>query len=62
MKYREPCDDYVIDHKIIHEKVAVFTTSNARLRLHNMLSWLDPSQVLYCDTDYAMLLYDENNP
>ena len=30
---------------------AVFTTSNARVRLWKFISYLHPSQLLYCDTD-----------
>jgi len=41
---------------------AVFSTANARVRLYRMLDWLDPSQVLYCDTDSVMMLYDKTNP
>ena len=44
------------------EITAVFTTANARVRLFKMLDWLDPSQVLYCDTDSVMMLYDKTNP
>lgn len=61
IKYAEP-SDYVIGQEFINEIVAVFTTSNARLRLYNMLDWLDASQVMYCDTDSVMCLYDETNP
>ena len=27
-----------------------------------MLDWLHPSQVIYCDTDSVLFLYDCNNP
>lgn len=54
--------DYVIDQEFKNEIVAVFTTSNTRLRPYNMLNWLGASQVMYCDTDNAMFLYDEDNP
>jgi hypothetical protein len=27
-----------------------------------MLHWLDPSQIIYCDSDSVIFLYDENNP
>ena len=40
----------------------VFTTWNARVRLYQMLDWLDPSQVCYCDTDSVICIYDETNP
>lgn len=45
-----------------NEIVAVFTTSNARSRLYNMLNWLVSAQVVYCDTGSVMFLCDENNP
>ena len=32
------------------------------MRLYSFLDWLDPSQVIYYDTDSCILLYDENNP
>ena len=27
-----------------------------------MLDWLDDSQVIYCETDSVLILYDEENP
>ena len=27
-----------------------------------MLDWLDDSQVIYCDADSIIFLYDEDNP
>ena len=52
-----------VDAKYISEVTAVFTTSNARLRLYNLLSWFHPSQVIYVDTDsiYAYIDYDNPN-
>jgi hypothetical protein len=38
----------------ISEVTAAFTTANARMRLYAMLDWLDPSQVIYCDTDSVL--------
>ena len=55
-------NESVKDAEYISEVTAVFTTSNARLRLYNMLSWFDPSQVIYCDTDSCFILYDPDNP
>jgi hypothetical protein len=46
----------------ISEITAAFTTANARMRLYAMLDWLDPSQVIYCDTDSVFFLVDEANP
>jgi hypothetical protein len=55
-----------IDNKLeasyISEITAVFTTANARLRLYDMLSFLDKSQVMYCDTYSAIFMYDKTNP
>jgi hypothetical protein len=41
---------------------AVFTTSNARVRLWKFISYLHPSQLLYCDTDSCYYVYDPENP
>ena len=51
-----------IESDYISEITAVFTTANARVRLYNMLDWLDDSQLIYCDTDSVVFLYDETNP
>ena len=51
-----------IESDYISEITAVFTTANARVRLYNMLDWLDDSQIIYCDTDSVIFLYDEGNP
>ena len=51
--------DYNIEADYISEVTAVFTTANARLRLYSMLDWLDPSQIIYCDTDSVIFIYDE---
>jgi len=61
LRYEEN-NDISIEADYISEITAVFTTSNARMRLYDMLVWLHPSQVLYCDTDSVMILYDETNP
>jgi hypothetical protein len=61
LRYTEDMD-YHIEAEYISEITAVFTTANARVRLMSMLHWLHPSQVLYCDTDSVIFLYDENNP
>jgi hypothetical protein len=54
-------DDFNIEVDYISEIKAIMTTANARMRLYDMLSWLDPSQVVYCDTDSVMFVYDETN-
>ena len=54
--------DYEIDAEYISEVTAVFTTANARMRLYSMLDWLDSSQIVYCDTDSVVFLYDPENP
>ena len=46
----------------ISEITAVFTTSNARMRLYDLLSWLEPSQIWYCDTGSVMFIYNKTNP
>ena len=51
-----------IDADYISEITSVFTTANARLRLYDMLSWVHPSQLIYCDADSVIFSYDENNP
>ncbi len=55
-------EDNIIENDYISEITAVFTTSNARVRLYKMLDWLDPSQVNYCDTDSVIFKYDADNP
>ena len=54
--------DYDVEMEFISEITAVFTTANARLRLYQMLDWLHPSQVIYCDTDSVIFLHDPDNP
>ena len=47
---------------LISEITGVFTTANARLRLYDFMSYLHPSQLIYCDTDSVVWLYDSTNP
>ena len=54
--------DISVEADYISEVTAVFTTANARMRLYDMLDWLHPSQICYCDTDSVMFIYDETNP
>ena len=54
--------DLNIEAEYISEATAVFTTANARVRLYSMLNWLHPSQLIYCDTDSVIFIYDKNNP
>jgi hypothetical protein len=61
LQYEED-GECIIDADYISEITSVFTTANARLRLYDMLAWLHPSQLIYCDTDSVIFLYDENNP
>ena len=51
-----------LEPEFISEITAVMTTANARLRLYDFISWLHPSQLIYCDTDSCVWLYDEENP
>ena len=32
------------------------------MRLYDLLSWLHPSQICYCDTDIVMFIYNKTNP
>ena len=41
---------------------AVFTTSNARVRLAKFMKVLHPSQLFYCDTDSCYFVFNPNNP
>jgi hypothetical protein len=54
--------DYTVEAEYISEITAVFTTANARVRLYSMLDWLHPSQIIYCDTDSVIFIYDKTNP
>ena len=60
MKF-ESNTDLKLDAEYISEITAVFTTANARMRLYDMLDWLDPSQLIDCDTDSVMFVVDEEN-
>ncbi len=55
-------DDSDIEATYICEITAAFTTANARMRLYDLLGWLDPSQICYCDTDSVMFIYNKNIP
>ena len=55
-------DDFSIPPEYISEITAVFTTSNARVRLYKMLDLLHSSQLVYCDTDSIIFVYDGNDP
>ena len=54
-------DDYTVESEFISEITATFTTANARIRLMSMLNWLHPSQLVYCDTDSVIFIYDKTN-
>ncbi len=51
-----------VDNAFISEITAAFTTANARVRLYEMLTWVHHSQVIYCDTDSIIFIYDKTNP
>ena len=55
-------DDSDIEAACISAITAAFTTANARMKLYDMLSWLHPSQICYCDTDSVMFMYSKNKP
>ena len=61
LRYEDDAD-VSVEADYISEVTAVFTTANARMRLYDMLEWLHPSQLCYCDTDSVMFIYDETNP
>jgi hypothetical protein len=56
MTYRSK-DQYVDNHFNTNIFIALFTTANARLRLHNQLEKLGEA-VVYCDTD-SIIYYDD---
>ena len=60
MRYNEK-NDYTIESEYISEITATFATANARIRLMSMLNWLHPSQLIYCDTDSVIFLYDKTD-
>ena len=60
MRYNEK-SEFNVEAEYISEITATFTTANARIRLMSMLNWLHPSQIIYCDTDSVIFLYDEKN-
>ena len=51
-----------IESDDISEITAMCTTANARVRLYQMLDWLQPSQVCYCDKDFVIFIHNEANP
>ena len=53
---------YDVEPEYGSEITAAFTTANARIRLMSMLLRLDKTQLVYCDTDSVIFIYDENNP
>jgi hypothetical protein len=61
LRYTEDIN-YDIEPEYGSEVTAAFTTANARVRLMSMLIWLDPSQLIYCDTDSVIFRYDPDDP
>jgi hypothetical protein len=51
-----------LDNPLVSEITAAFTTASARIRLHRYASWFHPSQIIYCDTDSVIYVYDKTNP
>ena len=41
---------------------AVRTIDNDRVILYQMLDWIHPSRICYCDTDSVIFIYDETDP
>ena len=60
LRFKESSEK-AIAPEFISEITAVFTTANARVRLYDMISWIHPSQLIYCDTDSCYFLYDKTN-
>jgi hypothetical protein len=56
LRFKENADT-IIESDYISEITAVFTTSNARVRLYQMLDWFDPSQVCYCEADSIICIW-----
>mgnify|MGYP002809943703 CR=1 FL=1 len=50
LRYKEK-EEMFIESDYISEITAALTTATARIRLYQMLDWLHPSQVCYCDAD-----------
>jgi hypothetical protein len=61
LRYSEDIN-YNVEAAYGSEITAAFTTANARVRLMSMLVWLDPSQLIYCDTDSVIFRYDPDDP
>ena len=61
VRYQEN-NETLVEASYISEITAAFTTANARIRLYTMLDWLDPSQVIYCDTDSVVFVVNKQNP
>ncbi len=55
LRYTEDTDK-IQQAAYMSEITASFTTANARMRLYKMLEWLDPSQVIYVDTDSCVFI------
>ena len=60
LRYEDSLDTSV-EPDYISESTAAFTTANARIRLYEVLEWLHPSQLCYCDTDSVVFIYDKKN-
>ena len=58
MRYNDDIN-YDIEPEYGSEITAAFTTANARIRLMSMLLWLDKSQLVYCDTDSVIFIYNK---
>ena len=58
VRYQEN-NETLVEASCINEITAAFTTANARIRLYAMLDWLDPSQVIFCDTDSVVFVVNK---
>jgi hypothetical protein len=50
-----------VEAEFINATAAAFTTANARMRLYQMIDFLNPDQPVYVDTDSMKYIYDPDN-
>jgi hypothetical protein len=55
-------DDFIEDSQTSNIYIAIFTTSQARLKLYNELILPLGDKILYCDTDSAFFVWDDISP
>jgi hypothetical protein len=62
VQFRYKIGEEDLDCSNINVTIGGWTTSQARVMLYRAMSSLDPSQVMYCDTDSAIYYWDPFNP